>query len=137
MSMEVAAIILRRPTGEFFVHHRRADKKIYPNLYGLGAGGKLEDGESPLTGAQRELLEETGIRAKPHFLFSLPFRHDTLEYVLHVFHLVTEDEIHLDTREWQSGRWINQVELDILAQTGKLCPDTRIFYERYCQLEIL
>jgi 8-oxo-dGTP pyrophosphatase MutT (NUDIX family) len=58
---EIAAIILRNRRGGYFVHQRSASKRLYPNLYGLGAGGRIEFGEEPLAGAVRELREETGI----------------------------------------------------------------------------
>ncbi|WP_157874943.1 NUDIX hydrolase [Streptomyces resistomycificus] len=40
------------------------DKKIWPGLYN-GIGGHIERGEDPLTAAQRELQEESGIILKP------------------------------------------------------------------------
>lgn len=36
------------------------DKRIWANLYN-GVGGHIEQGESPLEGAHREFLEETGL----------------------------------------------------------------------------
>ncbi|MFE2719149.1 NUDIX domain-containing protein [Streptomyces mirabilis] len=39
------------------------DKKIWPGLYN-GIGGHIERGEDPLTAAQREFEEETGIALK-------------------------------------------------------------------------
>jgi 8-oxo-dGTP diphosphatase len=39
---------------------RSAHKRIFPNRYN-GVGGHIERGEDPLTGARREILEETGL----------------------------------------------------------------------------
>lgn len=39
---------------------RAAHKRIFPNRYN-GVGGHIEHDEDPLTGARREILEETGL----------------------------------------------------------------------------
>jgi 8-oxo-dGTP diphosphatase len=39
---------------------RAANKRIFPNLYN-GLGGHIERDEDPLTGAKREILEESGL----------------------------------------------------------------------------
>jgi 8-oxo-dGTP pyrophosphatase MutT (NUDIX family) len=57
---EVAIIILRDDEGRYFIHQRRADRDTFPSRWGVGAGGKVESGESPDDAAQRELWEEAG-----------------------------------------------------------------------------
>lgn len=59
------AVIIRNSRGEFFVHQRAANKKMFPNLYGPGCGGHIRQGETPAQAARRELHEETGIEARP------------------------------------------------------------------------
>jgi 8-oxo-dGTP pyrophosphatase MutT (NUDIX family) len=49
------------PATKIMLLKRSAAKKFAPNLY-TGTGGKLEQDESALTCAQRELFEETGLR---------------------------------------------------------------------------
>ena len=39
---------------------RAADRRVFPNRYN-GVGGHIERGEDPLTGARREIKEETGL----------------------------------------------------------------------------
>ena len=129
--MDIAAIIVRRPGGEFFVHQRSDSKKTYPGLFGIGAGGSLEPAESPAEAARRELWEETGISAEPSSLFSFDFSDDLQKHRLHIFEVATEKEACPDIREWQWAGWLSQGELDSLDAEGKLCPDTRIFYGMY------
>lgn len=131
--MDVAAIILRRETGELFVHQRTAERRTYPNLYGLGAGGKCDPGETPQQAATRELREETSISGDPIPLFAFDFSDNLVSYRMHVFELVTEEEVVFDAREWQSGCWMIPEEIDALDEQEKLCPDTSIFYNRYIE----
>ena len=129
--MEVAAIILRRETGELFVHQRASDRRMFPDLYGLGAGGKVNKGETPAEAAKRELTEETGIVADPIPLFSFDFSSELASYRMHIFEVITDQEVVIDAREWQSGSWMNTDGVDALDEWQKLCPDTSIFYKRY------
>lgn len=46
---------------ELYIHQRKADKKVFPLLFGMGAGGKVDEGETFTQAAQRELNEELGI----------------------------------------------------------------------------
>jgi 8-oxo-dGTP pyrophosphatase MutT (NUDIX family) len=55
------AVIVRRPTGEVFVHRRADTKDIWPGRHDCAAGGVLQAGEDPDEAAARELAEELGI----------------------------------------------------------------------------
>ena len=78
-------VIIKNSKGEFFLHRRRKNKLLAPDSYALGAAGKSKIGESAAAAATRELFEETGIRANPHFLFQIPGRHLPIIYKVYVF----------------------------------------------------
>ena len=62
-----ALILLRNSRGEFLL----GGKDIYPeNIYRM-VGGGMEDEEEPYTAAQRELLEETGLKVGIDQLYHL------------------------------------------------------------------
>lgn len=84
--MDVAVILLGSPTGEVLMQHRTDDAPLDPSRWTL-PGGAVEFGESPLDGAHRELLEETGLTAElaPYrVLDGAPWGRPTRTY--HVFH---------------------------------------------------
>ena len=59
-----AGVILVDRRGWILLQERDEHPRIDPECWGL-SGGHLEDGEEPLTGALRELEEETGVRLPP------------------------------------------------------------------------
>jgi mutator protein MutT len=130
-TMRIAVIIIRNSRGDFYVHQRKADKKTFPNLFGLGAGGKIEDGEEPLEGAKRELREETGLKTDVRPLFNFVYRSTETEYPIFVHETITDEELEIDDSEWQWSGWMKEFEVDGLLSENKLCPDTAEFYVQY------
>lgn len=130
-STNIATIIIRDTAGEFYVHQRSPRKHTFPNLYGLGAGGHIQNDETPINAAKRELLEETGIDTQPTFLFSFPFSHDREQYIVNVYEVLSDENIIPDEKEWQWSGWLSEAEIDELVKQHKLMPDTEIFYKRY------
>ena len=55
------AVLVRRTTGEVFVHRRADTKDLWPGRHDCAAGGVLQAGEDPDEAAMRELAEELGI----------------------------------------------------------------------------
>ncbi|RAO39306.1 8-oxo-dGTP diphosphatase [Micromonospora saelicesensis] len=58
----VACVLLVDPDGQLLLQLRDGDATHHPNVWGL-PGGHGEPGETPEQTAERELLEETGLRA--------------------------------------------------------------------------
>ena len=55
------AVLVRRSTGEIYVHRRADTKDLWPGRHDCAAGGVLQAGEDPDEAATRELAEELGI----------------------------------------------------------------------------
>lgn len=57
----IAVVFVVDPQGRVLMQHRSADAAVSPNQWSM-PGGKIEDGESPVEAARREVHEETGLR---------------------------------------------------------------------------
>lgn len=132
---KVVIIIIRDKEGNFFVHQRNKDKKTFPNLFGIGAGGKIEDGETKKEAAERELFEETGLRTNLKYLFKINYKSESYMSEMNVFETITEiKELDTDNGEWQWCGWMNKEKVDELLNENKLCPDTAKFYKKYIKI---
>lgn len=130
MEPDKVVIIVQNSSGQLFVHQRSADKEIFPSLYGLGAGGHVEPKESPIQAAQRELREELGLDIKVEPLFSIDFESDKIKHIVHVFKTKHDGEVK-PCKEFQRSGWMNIEQINQLAANNKLCPDTKILYEKW------
>lgn len=57
----VSCIVVRHEDGDFLLMKRAPTKEHYPNIWEIGAGGSVLQGETAGEAARRELAEETGI----------------------------------------------------------------------------
>ena len=128
---QIAVIFINNSKGEFFVHQRLSSKKTFPNLYGIGAGGHVDEDEQPLEAATRELREETGLVSPVTSLFVMDFDTSDMNHRAHLYTTQSDAPITTDSSEWQWSGWMNKKDLDQLAAENKLCPDTKAMYLRY------
>jgi 8-oxo-dGTP diphosphatase len=105
----VTAAVVERD-GKVLIARRRAGL-VAGGLWEF-PGGKLEEGEDPRRGLERELLEELGVKARAgDLLCSVPFRGATASFELVVFRteLLPGDFRPTDHDEL---RWVRPEELD-------------------------
>lgn len=128
---KVAMVVLKHGK-QFWIHQRQANKHVYPALWGIGIGGKVDPGESPLQAAIRELFEESGIQAHQNSLEPLGefnWNDPQTNYHGYVYLLEIEpDQITACTREFQDHQWTDSTGIEAKKMSGLLCPDTAYFW---------
>ena len=132
MVLDVAIIFVQNSSGELYIHKRSKTKKVFPGLYGIGAGGKIDPGEQPIEAARRELKEELDIDSNVEFLFDFDFSHSEMSYKAHIFKTTYDREIKSPCKiEFSETKWVPISDVDILDAENRLCPDTSIAYNRF------
>ena len=102
---------------------RSPEKKFAPNLW-ENTGGHAEIGETAAEAIVRELVEETGIEAKPEEMIEIGRAVKpgalAVEYV--VFKDVPAEDIKLLPGEPCEARWVSEEEFDHMIKTGEVAP---------------
>jgi 8-oxo-dGTP diphosphatase len=88
---------------------QRAAHKVYPSHWAI-PGGKLEKGETPLEGLQREVEEELGLSPQAevfNYIRSVYVKHPLAQYKLHLFQWFIPffPTIFLNPEEHQAFLW--------------------------------
>jgi 8-oxo-dGTP pyrophosphatase MutT (NUDIX family) len=130
---ETARVILCKPNYEVFLLKTHFDPEVGLPPRWITPGGGIDEGESVIQAAQRELAEETGLRVQPEALRELIWvaegrwdwadgkNHHT--YVDH-FYLLQIEDLQLDVSGWTQDELRDVVEhrwwsLDELKQSGE------------------
>jgi 8-oxo-dGTP pyrophosphatase MutT (NUDIX family) len=108
-SNKQGAICFLEYKGDFLLM-KRSMRSHQGGSWTAAPGGKLEDGESPLNCAVREIREETGIEILPKkivFIHSVYYQFDDIEYTLHLFYSRLDQlpEVTLAENEHTEFRW--------------------------------
>lgn len=120
----VCDVVVRNRDGEFLLMRRSWEKEVYPGRWEIGAGGSAIKGEEPLTGACRELFEETGIEAAGGLKELYHRIHREHHAIYYGYLLVTDwprDGIVLQEGETIAYRWVSAAELLNLYDNGSVC----------------
>ncbi len=107
------AAMVRRSTGDVFVHRRAESKDVFPGMYDMFVAGMVGAGESYEAAVARELEEELGIERAPAEL-ALRHRYEgPLERAWsEVFAVRWDGPIRIDPVELAWGGWLTTDELD-------------------------
>ena len=109
--------------GELFIHLRTATKDVFPSHWDLAVGGVLMAGETFVTGARRELLEELGVAIEPEPLF--PFRYADERTIVQamVYRVIHDGPFRLQPEEVVRGEFVPVAELEARLESTPSCPD--------------
>jgi 8-oxo-dGTP diphosphatase len=121
--LKVTAAVIERD-GKVLVA-RRGPGQRFAGLWEF-PGGKLEEGEDPVRGLERELAEELGIRARVgRFLCVVPYRSPALSLELLVYRA---DQVAGELRpvDHDDLRWLEPAEMDEAAFTEPDRPVIRL-----------
>ncbi|HMA54862.1 MAG TPA: (deoxy)nucleoside triphosphate pyrophosphohydrolase [Acidobacteriota bacterium] len=125
----VTAAVIERD-GKVLVARRRAEL-VAGGMWEF-PGGKLEDGEEPRRGLERELAEELGVGAVAgELLCSVPFEGQAVSFMLIVFRTEIESE---DFRLTDHDRvlWLEPGEMDESVFSKPDRPVVRLLVSRRC-----
>lgn len=126
------AVLVRRSTGELYVHRRADTKDVWPGRHDCAAGGVLQAGEEPDDAAVRELAEELGIEGVVLVPLGRRWYRDLDTWYLAFAYTTTWDgEIRFADGEVTDGWWESPAALyERLADpTWPFVPDTRSLLE--------
>lgn len=129
----VCDIVVRHTDGDYLLLKRDFGKESFPGFEEIGAGGSALKGETPVQGARRELLEESGIQTgewkKLYHCIS-----DNTRSIYYGYLCVTDhpkDSIVLQEGETIHYRWINREELISFFDSAECMPPQKDKLKKY------
>lgn len=127
----VCHVLVQHTDGSYLLM-QRDPRKPYPGMWEATAGGSALKGETPLIAAQRELLEETGIRAE-----SLEEIHRDVWEPTHCVHVnylcITDcdkDSIRLQEGETTTYKWATADEIRLMSSKELLSEEMRQYISK-------
>ena len=111
--------------GEMLIQQRQSTKRWYAGLWDYSVGGSAVAGDTSLTAAERETLEELGLRV------SLAGRKPAVtrwygsmidDYYILPLNVALSD-LHLQREEVQAVRWAGREDILALLAEGQFCPN--------------
>lgn len=104
----VCCVVVRHTDGDFLLMRRSPEKEIYPDIWEIGAGGSVLQGETAAESACRELEEETGIHQG---VWTYTGRYVETDTIYEGYLCVTDqpkDSVRLQPGETSDYRWLDQ-----------------------------
>lgn len=111
----VVHVCLFNPKGEMLIQHRQTFKAGWPNLWDVSVGGSALAGETSQIAAERETLEELGIKidlsnVRPHLTINFDEGFDDF-YLIELNETPNLDQLLLQYEEVQAVKWASYDEI--------------------------
>lgn len=127
----VAEIFVMHQHGSILLMQRDYGKQHYPGFWESGAGGSVLKGESFEEGAQRKLLEETGIAAETFTPNYKVVTHNTIYKGYVTVTNMAKDSIVLQKGETVAYRWVKKEEFLAILESNQFVPARRKRLEKF------
>ena len=117
----VVRVIVFNSEGKMLIQQRASDRNSYPNMWDFSVGGSVEAGETSSQGAERELLEELGLKfniAGTLPSFSVNFEQGFDDFYIINYDIKAEDVV-LQKEEVQAVKWAEKEEIKEMIRTGE------------------
>lgn len=106
----VSCIVVRHRDGDFLLMKRAPTKEHYPNIWEIGAGGSVLQGETAEAAARRELAEETGVTGETWSYLGRYVERDTIYEGYLCITNQDKTSVRLQEGETVDYRWLTQRE---------------------------
>jgi len=106
----VCCVVVRHTDGDFLLMRRSPEKESCPNIWEIGAGGSVLQGETAEEGARRELEEETGINRGSWIYTGRYVIPGTINEGYLCITDYPKDQIRLQPGETTDYRWLSKEE---------------------------
>lgn len=127
----VVHVVIFNTRGEMLIQQRQPFKEGWPNLWDITVGGSAVAGDNSRTAAERETMEEIGLRidlSNEQPKLTLPF-----DVGFDDIYTLTMDvdlaSLTLQESEVQSVRWASEEEVLAMLADGRFIPYHRAFIQ--------
>ncbi len=125
----VVDVCLFNSKGEMLIQRRHPDKKAWPGMWALSAGGSAVAGDDSRAAAEREVFEELGLKLDLSGV--RPVLTVNREHQFHDYYLIEREvnpgELTLQPEEVTQVRWASQAEILRMIDSGEFIPYHRGF----------
>jgi 8-oxo-dGTP pyrophosphatase MutT (NUDIX family) len=130
-------VVVQNTRGQILLLQRNAYDDFMPSKWAL-PGGKVEEGESFLQGATRELSEETGLTFSESQLQELEIL-DKPDCTIGYFYVLVngQDPMILDNEEHYHYQWVDLADIDQYDMIFDLCKQIKSFKLPIIPLSVL
>lgn len=120
----VVHVCIFNSKGEMLIQQRQPFKEGWPNMWDISVGGSAVQGDSSQTAAEREVLEELGIKLdlqgiRPHFTFNFDRGFDDIYLIVKDIDL---SELNLQYEEVQNAKWATREEILQMIEKEEFIP---------------
>lgn len=127
----VVHVAIFNTKGEMLIQQRQPFKEGWPNLWDITVGGSAVAGDTSRTAAERETLEELGLRIdlsqeQPRLILPFDCGFDDIYTLIADVDL---SSLHLQESEVQAVRWAGEEEILVMLADGRFIPYHKAFIQ--------